>query len=66
MDSQKLSTINSLIGFLEDLSQPRGKKEVIKENLDRVTDQLNKSKTDLSNINDVKELLWKIRSYNHL
>lgn len=62
---QKANTIDLLISYIKELTQIKEKREIIKENLRKISNQLLKNNNEeLNNLNDIKEVIWKIRSYN--
>ena len=66
MDSQKLSTIESLNSYVEELRKTRTKTQIIAERLGRITENLARrgESVEIKNLRGVKEVLWKINSYN--
>ena len=62
---QKADTIDLLISYIKELTQIKEKREIIRENLRKISNQLLKNNNEeLNNLNDIKEVIWKIRSYN--
>ena len=66
MDSQKLSTIESLSNYVEELRKTRTKTQIMAEKLERISENLARrgESVEIKNLKGVKEVLWKINSYN--
>ena len=66
MDSQKLSTIESLSSYVEELKKTRTKTQIISERLEKITESLARrgENVEIKNLTGAKEVLWKINSYN--
>ena len=66
MDSQKLNTIESLSSYVEELRKTRTKTQIIAEKLERIAENLARrgESIEIKNLRGVKEVLWKINSYN--